>query len=345
MEKMLSFREELDKIPQHKPYKIYKNEIRMDMNTNLIGKNPVLKKTEKILTTLDLNSYPTKEYDKFKSELRKKFGIDEDMVLIGNGSDEVIDRAMRAMIKPNDKIVILKPSFPNYKTFAIINFASIVETPLKLNGNNWSFEPQKILEEKPKLCIIANPNNPTGNCFDKEKIFEILDNSIVLLDEAYAEFSGETFTKYTKEYKNLLVIRTFSKAYGLAGLRVGYGIGNEEIIKIIEKVIPAYNVNSLSLAIATEALKDEKFLKKTLTEIKKERSFLNEKLKKLGFVVYPSVTNFLLVKPPIDAEKLCKKLEEKGIIIKNVYFENCVRITVGNRKMNKLLLNGIMEIL
>jgi len=203
-----------------------------------------------------------------------------------------------------------------------------------------------------KITIVCRPNNPTGNVFPREDVTELLDRSrgLVVIDEAYADFMGqEDFVSEVGDYDNLIILRTFSKAHGLAGIRVGYALGSEEIIADLDRVRLPYNVNVISVSIALEALRDAAFVDRSRRLVLAERGRMKEEMERLGVLVYPSDTNFLLAKLPINAAEFCKALLGRGIRVKDCsgwpMLRNCVRITIGTPPVNERFLAYMREIL
>ncbi|MDI6708662.1 MAG: histidinol-phosphate transaminase [Candidatus Thermoplasmatota archaeon] len=324
--------------------------LRMDTNANILGINPAI--TRALSTAkFAINQYPAPNSDFLRKALAKKLKLSPDNIIAGNGSDEILDFIMRAYLEPNDALAIPTPTFVMYKIYGILNFAKVIEIPLTRTKKVWDLDVSAFLKAKPKITIIANPNNPTGNCFPENDILKIIENSkgIIVIDEAYAEYSGKSLLPYINKYSNLIITRTFSKAYALAGLRIGYGVAQQSIIEELLKVKPPYNLNAVSESLAIEALKSNAWLKKIVKITIEEREKLSKELEKLGFEVYPSVTNFVLAKAPINSEKLCAALRKKAILIKDFgmqkELENCVRITIGKREDNSRLIKSINVIL
>jgi histidinol-phosphate aminotransferase len=321
--------------------------LRMDTNTNIIEENPTILRALKT-KKFALNYYPSSNSDYLRNALAKELKICNDNIIVGNGSDEILDFIMRAYLEPGDRVAIPVPSFVMYKIYAKLNFANLIEIPLL---NNWELDRNKIINSNAKIIIIGYPNNPTGNCFYKSDILRIIDSvkGIVVLDEAYAEYSNKTMLTYIKKYDNLVITRTFSKAYGIAGLRVGYGIAQENIIRELNKIKPPYNLNLVSELLAIEALKSKRWVNKIVRITITEREKLSKELEKLGFFVYHSDSNFILANSSIKSERLCLELKKKGILIKDFssqkLLENCVRITIGRQEDNERLIQAITKIL
>lgn len=332
-----------------KPYRTETTtKLDMSTNANLIGINSICKKVLMEMAKSDLSQYPTQNSDNLRNTLAEKYHYSPDNFVVGNGSDEILDFVVKAFTNPGDKIVFPTPSFAMYGFYTSANLGRIVSIQLK---GNFQLDVKKMIDAKGKLTMFCSPNNPTGNSFREKDIRDIIENArgIVLIDEAYAEFSGKSFIEEIEKYENLIITRTLSKAYGLASIRVGYAIGNKKIIRILNRIKPPYNLNAISEAIAAEALKSDAFLNKTIRTIETEKNELYKKLKSIGTTPYPSDTNFILVKLPVNSKAFCKKLEKEGVLIKDVgnlpLLENHVRITIGTRVHNKLLIEKMSKVL
>jgi len=297
------------------------------------------------------NRYPDPLQHKLKEKIVKIKGCREEQLFLGNGSDEAIDIVFRAFCEPGkDNMVRIDPSYGMYQVCAGIND---VEIKTVLLDENFQISAKKILEKTDnhtKLIFLCSPNNPTSNLLDKEEVITILNkfNGLVILDEAYIDFSpGNSFLPELEKYDNLIIFQTFSKAWGLAGIRLGMAFANPEIIAVFNKIKYPYNVNILTQQNALESLNTNKEVKETwVKELLEARKKLSEELKKISFVkkVYPSDSNFLLVKMD-DATGVYKYLTGLGIIVRNRsnvnLCSNCLRITVGSEKENALLIKAL----
>jgi len=295
-----------------------------------------------------INRYP----DPYQSELKKVLaelkGVSTKNMLLGNGSDEVLDLLFRAFCEPKqDNVVVTSPSYGMYKVLANLNNVELKEVLLE---EDFSLNADKILEvvdDNTKMILLCSPNNPTGNSIAFEVIERLLNNAncLVVVDEAYIDFSTKSscIEKLSK-YNQLVVSQTLSKFYGMAGIRLGMCFASEEIIAILNRIKPPYNVNSLTQNKAIELLKLNKENYKQ--EVMEQRELLSAALKKLPFVVkvYPSEANFILIKTT-DANGIYNKLLEQKIVIRNrtkeQLCENCLRITVGTPEENQLLINAL----
>lgn len=298
------------------------------------------------------NRYP----DSSNIEVRRKIAtyrnVLPEQAMVGNGSDEIIDLLIRVFCEPKkDKILICPPTYPMFKTNATINNVLVTEVLLTPNFQLQKDEIIKNIDADTKLIFINSPNNPTGNLLNSDDIKEILlaFNGIVVIDEAYIDFANSnSWVKQINNYPNLFIIQTLSKAWGMAGLRLGLGFGNEQIISILQKVKPPYNINSVSnnWAIKSMDLIGEK--QQMVELLIAERIKLRQHLLTLPYVlkVYESDSNFILVKV-LDADKLYNYLLTKGIVVRNrsrqPLCEGCVRIGIGSSIENKALFKALSE--
>ncbi|MCS7215628.1 MAG: histidinol-phosphate transaminase [Thermodesulfovibrio sp.] len=298
-----------------------------------------------------LNRYPDPEAIKLRKALAKKLKLSYEKILVGNGSDELIYYLILTFGGP---ILYPVPTFAMYGIIAQAVGVKRIESKL---DRNFDIREETIInlikKQKPRLIFISSPNNPTGNSFSAEKILKIIDtasknSSVVILDEAYQPFCSERgFLPFLEDFDNLAILRTLSKI-GLAGLRVGYLIGNETLLSEVNKVRLPYNVDSLTQYIATEAL--NKFyapIKNFITEIVKERKNMQRELSRLkGLKVFPSEANFILFNVK-DSKKIHNKLKKEGILIRDMssVIKDCLRVTIGTRDENKEFLRVLNKIL
>ncbi len=298
----------------------------------------------------NFNRYPDPLQWKLKQQIAKIKGVPPQNIFVGNGSDEVIDIAFRIFCEPGkDNVIICPPTYGMYKVCANINAVDVKEVLLT---EDFQLDVEGILsviDEHTKLLFICSPNNPTGNNFNRLDIELLLNNfqGIVLIDEAYINFSRQKpFLQELTEYENLIVMHTLSKAWGLAGLRLGLGFASEVIIDLFNNVKPPYNINESSQLLGIEALERIKEVNANIKNTVEQRFFLEQKLKEFDFVkkVYPSDANFVLIKVT-DGDKLYHYLLMQRIIVRNrsnePLCENCIRITVGTQPENEKLLNAL----
>jgi len=301
-----------------------------------------------------VNRYPDPQQCKVKAKLSKIQNIPIQNILLGNGSDEVLDLIVRAFCEPNhDNVIILPPTYGMYEVLANVN---AIET-IKVELTN-TFQPQveqilKASNEQSKILFLCSPNNPSGNSFNQNNVETLIRNfqGLVVLDEAYIDFSEqESWTKRLKEFPNLVVTQTLSKAYGMAGIRLGICYASEDIISTLNKIKPPYNVNELTQQRALEQLNNLNAVKDQVNAVLNERTLLIEALKAIKFVskIFPTDANFILVKVD-DASKRYNQLIEKGIVVRNrtnqPLCENCLRLTIGTASENKKLIESLIDLL
>lgn len=300
-----------------------------------------------------VNRYPDPQQRTVKSLLSKIKNSPQHNMLLGNGSDEVLDLIYRAFCEPNqDNIITLPPTYGMYSVLANINAIEIKSVQLDANFEPKVDEILNIANSNSKLLFLCSPNNPTGNSFEAKSI-EILVNEfkgIVVIDEAYIDFSNEeSWTSRLNEFPNLIVIQTLSKAYGMAGIRLGICYASEEIISVLNRIKPPYNVNELTQQKAISQLEQYKLTQQQVADILKERDLLVAKLESINYIsnIYPSDANFVLAKVD-DATKRYNQLIEKGIVIRNRTTqpgcENCLRFTIGTSEENKILIDALNSI-
>ncbi len=269
----------------------------------------------------------------------------------GNGADEVMDMVIKLLVSPADEVVIHPPTFPYYRILIGLYGGKAVEAPLNedLSFSIESFQGR--VSEKTKLIIICSPNNPTGSVISRSELIEILSLGLpVMLDEAYVEFAEESLVDLVSDHDNLIVLRTFSKAFGLAGLRVGYGVASEHLSSEALKIKPPHNVNLLAQKAAVAALEDLPYMRQTVEKIKALRAEMFNELKQIGdIVVYPSQANFLLISlKDRKAADVVLDLEKKGIIVRDCRsfgIEDSIRVSVGRREENQKFISAFKDAL
>ena len=297
-----------------------------------------------------LNRYPDPQQNLVKEALSKMKGISKEQILLGNGSDEVLDLIFRVFCEPReDNVIVLPPTYGMYEVLANTNAIELVKIPLVENFQPNVKEIVKVQDAKTKVLFLCSPNNPTANSFDASSIETLIKefNGIVVIDEAYIDFSIEdSWLGRLDEFPNLIVTQTLSKAYGLAAIRLGICYASKEIISILNKIKPPYNVNQLTQDVALQSLLNQEKVKNNITAIISERNQLIRNLENVEIVekVYSSDANFLLVQVD-DANLRYKQLVKLGIIVRNrttqILCDNCLRFTVGTADENKKLINTL----
>jgi len=292
-----------------------------------------------------INRYPDASYSALKCSLAEYVGVNEENIAVGCGASELISCVCNSLIEELDRVVIPVPSYTLYAIYSMLRNADIVF----LRFENYEVDADVIAEYKPKLTFICSPNNPTGNTVDIDTIAKIAEYSeYVVVDEAYAEFCGESCVDLISDYKNLVILRTLSKFFGLAGLRVGYAVASKEIAEALEKVRLPFAISSIAVRVAIAAIKSLDYYKSIRDKIVKERERVFEELLKINFLKpYPSKANFILAK--VLKNGITKKLAERGIVVRDVtgligLEGEHIRITIGKPEENKRLLKALKEI-
>ena len=300
-----------------------------------------------------VNRYPDPQQRSLKALLAKQKDVAEESILLGNGSDEVLDLIFRVFCAPDkDNVITLPPTYGMYQVLAETND---IENRKVLLTADFELDPPEILakvDSNTKLIFICSPNNPTGNSFAANKIEKLLSNfkGIVVIDEAYIDFSYDSsWLERLNEFPNLIITQTLSKAYGLAGIRLGICYASKEIIDILKKIKPPYNVNELTQNRAKQRLIAQDRVTQEVSKIIEEREALINSLGNIPYIfkIYPTDANFVLVKVD-DANKRYEELIAKGIVIRNrstqPLCENTLRFTVGNPEENKKLITVLNEL-
>lgn len=299
-----------------------------------------------------LNRYPDPYQKELKKAVSRIKAIPEEKIFLGNGSDEIIDLCFRIFCNPGrDKALTFAPSYGMYTVSAAVNDVEMIKVGL---NKDYQIDLTKVIpylsDKTIKLIFICSPNNPTGNCLHRGSVEKIISSfeGIVVVDEAYIDFSEKPSLKdLVDQYSNLIVMHTFSKAYGLASVRVGMAFASVEIITYLNKVKPPYNISTINQQTVLRRIAGKGYLNGQVRKIKSERKRMADELSKLKVIkkIWPSDANFILVQT-IDANAIYNYLTEREIIVRNrnSVAENCLRITIGTRKENTVLLNALKEI-
>jgi len=360
------FRKEIEDIPVYIPGKPIeevqrmlglKRVIKVASNENPLGPSPkAVRAIRKVLG--QMNRYPDAASWYLKAKIATTLKTNIDKIVCGNGSDEIIILAMKAFVEKGDEVIIAKPTFLIYQVAAGIAGANIKYVPLKKDLKYDLKAMKKAITDKTKIIFIANPDNPAGSYVTKEDLEEFFDglpgDVLVYLDEAYFELARYLAKDYPDglDYldnrPNLIVARSFSKIYGLAGLRIGYGVTSPRIVNYLDKFRDPFNVNCLAQAGACAALDDKAFVKKTLKLVKEERRYLYDSLEKLGLKYVKTVTNFMMIDVKTDSTKVFEKMICKGVIIRDMKawgYDSFIRVSVGTREENRIFIDVLKEVL
>jgi len=327
-----------------KPYSSARDEFKgeasifIDANENNLGS---------LATNQNFNRYPDPYQRKLKEKIAPLKEVDANQIFLGNGSDEAIDLLIRLVCKPgSDEVLSFSPTYGMYDVSANLNDVALRQIRLDENFQVQLNKLQGQIHANTKIIFLCSPNNPTGNLLNPQSIEYILKifNGLVVIDEAYIDFADQpSWITRLGEFPNLVVMQTFSKAWGLAALRLGMAFASPEIINFLNKIKPPYNINEATQLLALEALERADQLNGMVSEIKRGRAYLQDTLPKLAQVkkVYPSNANFMLVEVT-DANKIYGYLLDKGIVVRNRTTQpgcsNCLRITVGTQAENEKLI-------
>ena len=294
-----------------------------------------------------LNLYPDDNYTQLKEAIVNYIGCKIENISVGNGSSELLDLCVKTFVDTNELILSLDPTFSMYSIYAKIVNSRYIGAG---EGNDFIINVDDVIksikENNPKLTIICNPNNPTGTIIKRDDVLRIVKSTdnVVIVDEAYMEFSNESVVDEIENYDNLIVVKTMSKAFSMAGIRTGYLIANEELVKTIEKVRPPYNLNSISALLATKALTQKDKMLSYVENLKVEREKIYEKLVDMGVKAYKSGANFVFFSSKVD--NLAEKLIDNDVLIRKFggKLDNYYRVTVGSPKENEAFLNAMKKI-
>lgn len=322
-------------------------EVRLDTNTNVLGSNPAA--SEYLRThSWDLNAYPDTYSAGLRGALGELYGLDPDNVIAGNGSDEMLDVVFKTFTNWGDDTAVPFPSYSLYDYFVKSNGGRAVMVDLT---DDFQLDVDAMVRTRAKVAIVPSPNNPTGNSFRRRDLEDLIArfDGVVVLDEAYAEYSGEGMIGRAEEFDNLVVTRTFSKAYAMAALRVGYMASNSRLAEMMKCVKIPYSLNAVSEGAAVAAVGDQDFIRRSVSLVAEQRPRLAAGLERLGFEVFPSDSNFILARSPIDHADLVEGMRRRGVLIRDFgakrRTENCVRPTVGTAELNALMLEKAEEVI
>jgi len=328
--------------------------IKLSSNENPLGPSPkaVQSIKEKIK---DINIYPDNNCFYLKKKLGEKFNIQPDNITVGSGSVELIELIFKAYVNPGDEVIMSDPSFIMYRIACQIFGGKRIAIPLK----NYAHDIEtmtKAINEKTKIIILDNPINPTGTIITKDKfnyfVEKVPENVILVVDEAYREYiENENYPNaidYLKKHENIIILHTFSKIYGLAGLRVGYGFSSTDIIAALMKVSLPFNVNRISQIAATAALNDDEFVRKSYESNEAGKKFLYKELEQLNLQYTPTYGNFILVNLEREAKGVFQAAQKRGVILRTILeygLPNSLRITIGTPQQNKKLIEVLKTII
>lgn len=321
--------------------------IKLNTNENPYPPSPRVTEALREIDPETWRLYPDPHSDKLRQAIARVYDLKLDNVIIGNGSDELLSIALRCFTGERDRVILPSPSYSLFDVLSRIQGAEVVRIEL---NDDFSL-PERFFSIQGSLKFLASPNSPTGTLYPLDAIDRLLEKSdgVVVVDEAYVDFSEGSALALVRKYPHLLITRTFSKAFGLAGLRIGYAFAAPELIAGMMKVKDSYNLNQVSALAAEAAVLDQDYFRRTIKKIQAERDYLRAELEKMSFFVFPSGTNFLLCRPPAadSARKIYEKLLEQKILIRHFdlpRLRDYLRISAGTHEQMETLVRALREI-
>jgi histidinol-phosphate aminotransferase len=346
---MLNAREAVKNLQAYRPPLAGRTGLRLDFNESTVGCSPRVLARLRSLDAESLARYPERE--PVEKEVAAFLRLDPAQVLLTNGVDEAIHLLCMTYLDPGDEALIVVPTFAMYAIFAKAEGARVIEVRA---GENFAFPLQDVLARispRTKLIAVANPNNPTGAAVVGDVLLQIAQfapQAALLVDEAYFEFHGETLIDRVGQIENLFVARTFSKAYGLAGLRIGILAGSAQQMAMVRRVASPYSVNAAALAVLPEALQDQEYVGGYVAQVHTNRERLQQELGSLGLQYWPSHANFVLVRIGESHAEFVQALRARGILVRDRHSdpgcEGCVRLTVGTDEHTQTLIVALREV-
>ena len=306
--------------------------LNLSNNTSLFEPNPAFAQALQTFPPEQLAAYPSLDSRRLREAAATAHSLRPEMVVTGNGSNDLLDLAMRAFCEPGERVAWHPPSFEMVPVFARAAGCDVRDIALRQPG--FTLDAVAMLAARAKVAVICRPNNPTGNAFPHEDVLRVVEESagLVVVDEAYGDFADDSFVPLVKEHPNLLVTRTLSKAHGLAALRIGYGLAQAPVIEALYKARGPFRLNALSEHLGVAALQDTNYVRKVVDEVRRERAHLTTELRTRGITVQESDANFVLFKPACDAKLLHAALLRRGVGVRVFAapgLKGWVRTTVG----------------
>ncbi|HXC75711.1 MAG TPA: histidinol-phosphate transaminase [Candidatus Acidoferrum sp.] len=322
--------------------------VKLNTNESPLPPSPKVIEAIKAAAGDSLRLYPSPTAAPARAAIAAHFGLQPSMVAVGNGGDDLIEMCFRAFAGKGDRVAYPTPTYPLFEPLCAIHEAIASPHP---TGEGWSWT-KELAEDHARLKFIVNPNSPTGTWSPESAVEQVVATArgVVVLDEAYVDFAPESCIGLLKRHRNLLILRTFSKSYALAGMRIGFGLGDPELISALDAVKDSYNLDRLAIVAAVAAIGDDSHHRAIVDHVVAERAWLADELTGLRFDVAPSAANFLFVQPPqgSSAAAVADALRERQILIRHYDREpiaGCFRITIGTRDQHRQLLGALREIL
>jgi histidinol-phosphate aminotransferase len=346
---MLRARDAVRTLKQYHPPLGEREGLRLDFNENTVGCSPRVLERLRRLTGEDLARYPVR--DAVEPLVAEHLSVSPEQLLLTNGTDEAIHLVCETYLEPGDEALIVVPTFAMFEIYASATGARVISIPA---ADDFAFPMEAVLSsttEKTRFIAWANPNNPTGAFVpicDLLRIAQAAPNAAVLIDEAYFDFCGETAVSSWREVPNLFVSRTFSKAYGMAGLRIGVLMGDHQQMKMLRRASSPYNLNSVALACLPEAVADREFVQAYVADVKASRRELESELAAWGIRYWPSRANFVLFNLGENCKPFIREMRHLGILVRDRSSDHgckdCVRITLGSREHNAQMLTSLRQV-
>jgi histidinol-phosphate aminotransferase len=320
--------------------------VKLNTNESPLPPSPKVLEAIKAAATDSLRLYPSPTAQPAREAIARHFQLKPSQVTVGNGGDELIEMCFRAFAGAGDRVAYPTPTYPLLDPLCRIHEA----VPSTHPTEDFAELPPSLGPDPAPLKFIVNPNSPTGALFDGDAIEAAIaaSSGVVVIDEAYVDFAPKSCLHLLQDYDNLLLLRTFSKSYGLAGLRIGFALGSADLIETLDAVKDSYNVDRLAIAAAVAAIQDEAHHKALVEEVVRNRGELTHALQRLDFELVPSAANFIFARPPKPAAEVVAALRERKILVRHYDREpiaGWIRITVGTRDQHDALLEALKEIL
>jgi histidinol-phosphate aminotransferase len=343
------FRENIEKMAGYEPgfQPSSADVVKLNTNENPYPPSPKVIEAVKNISAEQIRKYPQPMGDKFRETAAGILGTKPENIICANGGDDLLNMAIRAFCDESRLVAYPTPTYSLYPVLAQVQNCPFIEIPFDEEFNL----PVKLASSGAALTIVCNPNAPSGTFIPKEELAQLAGEikGVLLIDEAYVDFSEDNCLELVKKFDNVIILRSMSKGYSLAGLRFGFGIANENLIKGLNKVKDSYNVDSVAIAAATAAIADQQYFKNNVQKIRIDRKILTEELTKLGFEIPASQTNFVLAKPSkMRAIDVYEKLKNRNIYVRYWAYPDIkdkLRITVGTSQQNEILIKALKEIL
>ena len=322
--------------------------VKLASNENPLGAPPLA--VEAVRRAAErMNRYPEPLADRLREAISRYVNLPPECILVGNGSDDLLEQCAKAFLAPGDIAAISPPTFSYYRILITMQGSECLEVPLVEEEHRYSFSEALIdAASRAKLLFLCSPNNPTGNLLPESILKEVLEREVaVVVDEAYVEFSGKSFAPLVRHHDSLIVVRTFSKAFGLAGVRAGYCLASEELIGYLARLRQPFSLNLLAQEAALAALQDEEFLRRSVELVREGRKLLSDSLRRLGMKVFESHANFVLFRG--ERPDLPEALLRRGVIVRGCSSfgldSRYVRVSVGTEEQNRRFLEALEEVL